>query len=209
MSKTLENTEITLELDSMLGVKKTFFNDLLKEDDWSFIIKLHALFEAVCTHLLLYHFKEPELSDIFNRLELSSQSTGKIVFLERLGFIGKEKRRFIVTLSELRNDLVHNVHNCEFSLDKMIQSYDSKALKEFAISFSPIESMLRRAEKNPKLKLKLPGNMQVDSLIKRAKSNPKFHIWFGAFQVLSSILEMYGYSDYKQWVKAKKVLEEE
>lgn len=45
-----------LELESKIGVKSGFFASLLEEDDWSFVIKLHALFEAACTHLLLYHF---------------------------------------------------------------------------------------------------------------------------------------------------------
>jgi len=29
-----------------------FYNNLLKEDDWSFVIKLHSLIEASVTHLL-------------------------------------------------------------------------------------------------------------------------------------------------------------
>lgn len=169
--------DITLPLDSTIEVKNSFFTDLLKEDDWSFIIKLHALIEAVCTHLLLYHFREPKLSDVISRLELSGQTTGKIIFLQRLGFLGKETRRFIVSLSEMRNDLVHNIHKCEYSLDKMVQSFDSKALQEFAISFSPSESFVRRIENNPKKKLKFDAETSsrstADLVIKRAKKRSK------------------------------------
>jgi len=47
------------ELEKAVGVRAGFFYRLLEEDDWSFVIKLHALFEAVCSHLLLFHFREP------------------------------------------------------------------------------------------------------------------------------------------------------
>jgi hypothetical protein len=55
-----------LELESKLGLDQGFFGNLQSEDDWSFVIKLHALFEAACTHLLLFHFQELELTDIFS-----------------------------------------------------------------------------------------------------------------------------------------------
>src|SRR3546814_18866509 len=81
-----------LELEAKIGVRENFFKDLLGEDDWSFVIKLHALFEAACTHLLLFHFKEPELTDIFARLELSNKATGKIAFLGKLELLGKDNQ---------------------------------------------------------------------------------------------------------------------
>src|SRR3546814_8687791 len=78
--------------DLKIGVRENFFKDLLGEDDWSFVIKLHALFEAAFTHLLLFHFKEPELTDIFARLELSNKATGKIAFLGKLELLGKDNQ---------------------------------------------------------------------------------------------------------------------
>ena len=46
-----------VEFEKKLGVPSGFVKKLLDEDDWSFIIKLHALFEASCAHLLIFHFK--------------------------------------------------------------------------------------------------------------------------------------------------------
>lgn len=72
--RTLDSAADELEeLESRVGVSPGFFRCLLDEDDWSFVIKLHALFEAACTHLLLYHFKEPNLARVFSRLELSGK----------------------------------------------------------------------------------------------------------------------------------------
>lgn len=204
-----------LELEAKVGVRENFFKDLVAEDDWSFVIKLHALFEAACTHLLLFHFKEPELTDIFSRLELSNKATGKIAFLGKLELLGKENRRLVAALSEMRNSLVHDVRNAEFSLERMVAGLDATALKQFALAFSPYEAHIRKfpLSADPKARLgydeKLQKAASVDEMMKRAKRSPKHHIWLGAYNVLVSIVDMYGYSDYKQWVKAKAVFEED
>jgi hypothetical protein len=203
-----------LALEAKIGVRENFFKDLLEEDDWSFVIKLHALFEAACTHLLLFHFKEPELTEIFARLELSNKTTGKIAFLGKLELLGKDNRRLVAALSEMRNSLVHDVRNAEFSLESMVAGLDSTALKQFAIAFSPYESTIRQfpLSADPQSKLgydeKLQKAASVDQMMKRAKQSPKYHIWLGAYNVLVSIVDMYGYSDYKQWVKAKALFDE-
>lgn len=196
-----------IELEAKIGVRPGFFAALREEDDWSFVIKLHALFEAACTHLLLFHFKEPELSEVFSRLELSNKTTGKIAFLSKLGLIGKENRRLLSTLSELRNSLVHDVRNAEFSLIDMVTKLEPAELKQFAIAFSPFEAFIRQFPFDPKMNLGYKEDMSkhatVDRMIKRMKADPKFHIWVGSYNVLTSLLDMYGYSDYKQWIKAK------
>lgn len=209
--------EVILELESRLGVKKDFFIKLLDEDDWSFIIKLHSLFEAACSHLLLYHLKEPNLTETINKIDLSSKPIGKLAILEKLALIGKENRRLIMKLSELRNNLVHDIRNTEFNLKKMVEELEPKQLRQFAIDFSPFESLVRyfhsvqkefsigKVEADDILK----NQIKVDNLMKRAKDDPKFHIWFGAHTVLSSIVESYGYSSYQNWMKAKKIFSDD
>lgn len=200
-------SEGILELESKVGVPENFFRGLNAADDWSFVIKLHALFEAACSHLLLFHFKEPELSEVFSRLELSNKTTGKIAFLGKIGLLGKENRRFISALSELRNSLVHDVRNAEFSLPNLVAGLDAAEVKNLAISFSPFETTIRQFPYDPKMKLgfdeRLQAQANVQAITSRFKTDPKYHIWIGAYSVLTSIVDMYGYSDYKQWVKAK------
>lgn len=197
------------ELESRVGVSPGFFRKLLDEDDWSFVIKLHALFEAACTHLLLYHFREPNLAHVFSRLELSSKTTGKLEFLGQLGLLGKERRRFIASLSELRNSLVHDVRNCGFDLQDFVSKLPSDALKTFAVSFSPFESGVRKVSAAfPIADERLLEQSQVGNVRERALENPKLHIWLGAFDVLVGILEMYSYSDYQQWAKAEQIFDE-
>lgn len=202
-----------LELESKVGVPKNFFLSLNQADDWSFVIKLHALFEAACTHLLLFHFKEPDLSEVFSRLELSNKTTGKIAFLAKLGLIGRENRRFLSSLSELRNSLVHDVRNAEFSLKEMVQSLETPEVKNLAVSFSPFETHVRKFPYDPNMKLGYDKELQrqaaIESMIERFSAEPKYHIWIGAFNVLTSIVDMYGYSDYKQWIKVQQHFEQD
>ena len=201
------------ELEAKIGVRENFFRDLLLEDDWSFVIKLHALFEAACTHLLLFHFKEPELTEIFSRLELSNKTTGKVAFLAKLELLSKENRRLVSKLSELRNSLVHDVRNAEFSLATTVDGLAPSELNQFAIAFSPFESHIREFPYAPEMKLGYNQDIQkaasAEAMMERAKADPKYHMWNGAYNVLISIVDMYGYSDYKQWVKAKAVFEGE
>jgi len=194
------------ELESIIGVERGFFNRLQDEDDWSFVIKLHAVFEAIVTHLLTYHFQEESLVDLFARLELSNKTTGKIAFMKAIGWMGKDNRRYISSLSELRNALVHDVRNCSFDLKEMVSKYSEKDLKGFTMTFSPFETGKQlNHEKPPRFMEINPAKLK--RLMARAKKNPKLHIWIGAYNILVSLLEAYGYSDFRQWEKAKVVFQ--
>lgn len=200
--------EGVLELEQKIGLKKGFLERLAKEDDWSFIIKLHALFETVCSHLLLYHFKESKLGGIISRLELSNKSTGKLEFLKATELLGEDERKFIYKLSELRNTLVHDVRNTNFSLDDMIKSFNDKELTQFTKVFSPFEIHLIQAKKKYN-EIDIPQDFDINSLKERAKISPKEYILNGAHNVLVEIVDMFSFSDYKQWLKAKEIYNEE
>jgi hypothetical protein len=195
-----------LELERNIGVPKNFFRDLNNDaDDWTFIIKLHALFEAACAHLLLHHLQEPELASIISRLELSNKTTGKIAFLNKLKLLGSNNRRYISTLSEVRNSLVHDVRHHQFSLVDMVRNMDHKAAQTMAISFSPYETFMREHPFDESSKLGYQGaalaQSQIPAVTERFKADPKYHIWIGAHNVIVSIVDNYSYSDYLRWTK--------
>lgn len=194
-------------LSSKLGLAEDFFDRLINEDDWSFIIKLHSLFEAACNNLIIFHFQEQELSAVISKLELSNKRTGKVAFLKALGLLGERQRIFISSLSELRNQLVHDIGRCSFNLKKFISSMSDQEIKKFVKTFSPHETKI--IDKTKKLALKEIDEEEMKKLVERAKSNPKLHIWVGAHNVLTDIGDMHGYSEYKQWKKAKKIVFED
>ena len=99
------------DFESRLNLPKDFYRGLLKEDDWSFIIKVSALFEAATTHLLVVRFGTPEIETELAFLEQANPRSGKIVLLEKMGAIYKEQASFLTKLSNLRNQLAHKIEN--------------------------------------------------------------------------------------------------
>ena len=53
------------KFEQKLGLPKDFYRRLLGEDDWSFVIKLNALFEGAATHVLSTRLHAPKLVDAF------------------------------------------------------------------------------------------------------------------------------------------------
>ena len=133
-----------LKLEAKIGLREGFFAGLLTEDDWSFVIKLHALIEAACTHLLHDNFQDQNLSAVFSTLDLSDKVCGKVTFLERLELIGSDIGRFVSSLSVLRNSLVHDIKDHEFSLREYIDSLDNQQMNHFATVFSPDDTISRK-----------------------------------------------------------------
>lgn len=122
-------------IEQAIGVQHGFLESLKEEDDWSFIIKLHALFEAGISHLLCIALAREELADVFAHLELSDKRAGKMAFAKALSLLDDKDRRFISSLSELRNQLVHNVKNATFDLKNHVASLDPKAFTAFMTKF--------------------------------------------------------------------------
>jgi hypothetical protein len=108
----LENAIRAVDIQYNLG--GGFLLHLYQEDDWSFVIKAHALIEAAVSQLLTQHVGDTRLSEVFERLELSNTQTGRLAFVKALNLLSDNERRFVRGFSELRNRLVHNVHNVRF-----------------------------------------------------------------------------------------------
>lgn len=92
-----------------------FLKELFNESDWSFVVKAHALVEAATAQLLTAELGEPRLKLVIAQLEHSNSQSGRLAFLKALNLATEDQRRFIRRFSELRNHLVHNVHNVRFT----------------------------------------------------------------------------------------------
>jgi hypothetical protein len=92
----------------------------------------------------------------------------------------------------------------------MVGAYSSQQLRHFTITFNPWEEGVREIERTKMLGgLKDPRLVEATDLgrrMKYAREHPREFIWLGAHNVLVSIVDMHGYSDYKNWTKAKKLL---
>ena len=150
-----------------------------------------------------------------------------MAFLKALRLLGDEERRYISSLSELRNKLVHDVRQSTFQLATMVSEFDDKALKAFTKTFSPHESRIPNPDFDEALRkgrdakgrgndsaARIPLFVEIDpqsmrELIERARKEPKLHLWAGAINVFSSLGDMYWFSDQRQQIKASQILNED
>ena len=115
--------ELGLEqVEELLELPKGFFDLLVKDDDWSFIIKLHAFLEAHISMVLNSHLSKFDLLDMITHIPMSETKYGKAKLAYELEIIPKKMVTYIRALSELRNLLAHNVKNVTFNIK---QHYDN------------------------------------------------------------------------------------
>src|SRR5258705_158382 len=119
------------KLEEELGIKPGFMTAIFEEDDWSFVIKMHAVMEAAVGHLLTVVVGEPRLKPFFSRLELSGSTLGKVAVVKLLDLLEERDRRFIRSLSELRNDLAHDIRFVNFTFESHVQPMGNEELKNF------------------------------------------------------------------------------
>ena len=146
--------------EARLGLPSGFYDKLLNEDDWSFIIKLNALVEAACTDALVARFHSAELTEPLATLEIGHPKHGKVALLRALGAIESEQAAVLKLLFELRNKLAHNVSHVSFTFGSYIAGMDKNQRKSFAScaghGIKPEVLGLTRQEftlQNPKLAL--------------------------------------------------------
>jgi hypothetical protein len=131
--------EAAAEIEKELALPTNFLWNLRKADDWSAIIKLHALLETAVTHLLVRYFGRDELEDVFANMELGNARTGKLVFLTKLNCLDKNQRRFIRKLSATRNKLVHDIRNVRFSFPEYVKELTVDQYKAFVDDLGILE----------------------------------------------------------------------
>lgn len=117
--------------EEKLSLPKGFYEDLVKEDDWSFIIKISALFEAACAHALAVRLNAKELEGNFAHLEQANPKYGKIALLKNLGVLFPDQAKFLERLAALRNQVVHNVSNVGVTFKDLIEEMDNNQKKAF------------------------------------------------------------------------------
>jgi len=159
------------DLERELGLPEGFYRKLLKDDDWSFVIRLSSLVEAACTHALTHRLHAPELADA---LAFLSQSA-RIGMLEDLDAVTKEQARILRRLATLRNGLVHKISNVEFTFTSYLADLKGEELSAF---------------------LNILGHGVVDqvevgeALVSRhdfVRSNPKLATWMTAAEVIACL----------------------
>lgn len=104
--------------------KGDFLHGLLKQDDWSFVIKAHALLEAAITQMVIANVGNEQLASFIERLPLGGQF-GKIKLCEQLRLLPDAHRKFARWFSEFRNPLVHRLDKVTFTFAKHLKGFNT------------------------------------------------------------------------------------
>ena len=176
------------QLEKNIGLSTGYYSKLLSEDDWSFTIKLSALFEAVATEALSIKFGDSRVTESLSYLEYANPKSGKIVFLEKLGVITKEQFKFLKKLAELRNKLVHTISSTNFCFNDYIEDLDKNQKNNFVEIYG--------LGINKELKIKGHSLTSKDFILE----NPKISIWITAKEILACI-----HADYSNHAKVEQI----
>ena len=119
------------ELEKYLQLPEGFYQQLYKEEDWSFLIKLNALIEAACTHALIACLHAPELIDSFANIDLGNAKYGKVIMLRKLNALTSEQAKILQLLYEMRNSVAHNVAKVSFTFKSHLAGLDKQQRSSF------------------------------------------------------------------------------
>jgi hypothetical protein len=150
-----------------------FLEQLQLEDDWSFVVKIHALVEAAVTHALVARTGLTTAEDFFANLELSGSRVGKLVLTKALDLLRSDERRFVHSLSELRNFFVHDVKNVGVDLKQYFGALSKDKRKHLAVAFCYVNLD------------KLDSEVTDDEAIARLNDEPKRAIWSTAVFIVA------------------------
>jgi hypothetical protein len=118
------DTSIT-DLAALIGIRRGFLIDLLtvETNDWSFVIKAHALLESIVCQLIGAHLRQPALDVL---LAQRIQMEDRIEMLKALGLVDSADRTMMRLLGKLRNHLVHNVQQTDFTFAEYFMNRDNR-----------------------------------------------------------------------------------
>jgi len=136
-------------VEGHLRLPHGFVLGLLEESDWSFVIKLNALFEDLVTAALARQMTivvDGGFAEEFGRLKYGDVACGKLAFLQRLGSVDGSDIKFIRSLCELRNQLAHGISKLAFSFDAHVVRLDENQEKSFIQRFTSSGAFLCQQE---------------------------------------------------------------
>lgn len=119
-----------------LGLAQSPLRSLETDDDWTFVIKMHAIVEAALNHLLIVRLNDPKLSEIVAKLPTNDQRKGKMALIKTYGLLSENCRLFVRLFSDIRNTAVHDAKSFNLDLTKYVAALEDKEKPKWKRAFS-------------------------------------------------------------------------
>ena len=166
------------KFETELGITPGFLDRLLTEgDDWSFVIKVHAVAETALTHLLTAGVGRKELRDLFASLTMGDPRRGKLAVAARLRLLDPGRQAFFLGLGRIRNWFVHDVRSVGLRIEDFVNSLQPDQRPRFW------RDMMRGHTVEPMI-IDSGRSMPTEEF---AAAQPRFTIWISAMSALSLI----------------------
>lgn len=165
-------------LEQELGIASGFLYGLLNEDDWSLVIKAHALIEAALTHVTVAALRQEEMREVIGHLSVGDSRIGKITVAARLGLIDSPREKFFRTLGALRNKFVHDVRNVGLRVEVYAKGLPESAQADLWRSIAKGYSSAPQIEE--------PAGTFTPAEV-YASQHPKFMIWMAVMNSLAML----------------------
>lgn len=132
-----EMLEAVKRVEKSLGLKRPFLFALSREDDWTLVIKLHALIEAAIEEVLVARCfasaadnegrDDAAIAGLVGRMPFNGR-VSKLSLVKAFRLLDEDHYDFVVTLAEVRNRYAHRPSNFAKSImDLLGSSAEGKA----------------------------------------------------------------------------------
>lgn len=106
------------------GISRHFFRDLLKDGDWTFLVKLHDLLENGLAYLLTqYSAREPARASL-EQVSNARHQDGSVQLVRQLNLLPNEYCDFVAEFFEFRFSPVHDGDEHSLSMAVYVSSMD-------------------------------------------------------------------------------------
>ncbi len=119
-----------------LGLAQSPLHSLASDDDWTFVIKMHAIVEAALNHMFMVRLNDPKLSEIVAKLPTNDEKKGKMAFIKTYDLLREDSRLFVRLFSKIRNNAVHDVKSFDLNLTKYVAALEDKEKPNWKRAFS-------------------------------------------------------------------------
>jgi hypothetical protein len=101
------------------------------DDDWSFVVKAHALLESAVCAWLAAHLRKPELEAALTEVEMSA----RLELMSALNLSTSIDRGSMRALGKLRNTLAHSAKGTQFTFAQHLSNGDRRrtAIEQFGL----------------------------------------------------------------------------
>lgn len=158
----------------LCGLREDFLTDLLflEQNDWSFIVKAHALLESVVCQLLATHLRQPALEYV---LAQKVQMEQRIEMLKAVDITDSTQRQMMRLLGKLRNNLVHNAQQTDFRFGEYFKNRNNR--RNFVEAFATTWP-------DP-----IPGTTPPLSRADYVLQKPRYAIWMSVIGIVGLTLD--------------------